>query len=262
MPGERAKMSKLLHAHGGPEPLIPPTPSRTPSLTVGGVRAFFRSWAHRYASNAKYWRLDGRPVMNVLTTTDFAGRYGVEKFACLLRLGVQEVREEIGVLPYLVGVIDKADEYARRIVDSLPIDGVTGYGLLPTWQSEPIQDYSTLIDTRVAEWYEFQSALNIPFYPVVCAGWDATARATRKPTLERGDGYPYTPVVSGVTAELFGRFLDLAAEFNARHLPRHNLIFVHAWNEWTEGSAIEPNDRFGSGFLDQIRSRAIPVGGR
>jgi hypothetical protein len=102
-----------------------------------------------------------------------------------------------------------------------------------------------------------QEQLPIPFYPVVCAGWDATMRGAFKGVLRAQDGYPYSPVVTGVTPALFGHFLDCAIAFNSRRQPRKNVVFLHAWNEWTEGSVLEPSDKFGSALLDEVRKRAV-----
>jgi hypothetical protein len=229
---------------------------RTTSLTWRQYRRFLEEWARRLIASDSYWRIGGRPVWAVNNLTDFAAHYGQATFAVMLHYASRLVERETGQRPYLLGVIGEANVRNLQLANLLPLDGLTGYGLLPEWMGAPIQAYDSLIDQRVAEWAHCQRRLRIPFYPVVCAGWDATPRGVFQGRLRREDGYPYTPVVTGVTPELFGAFLDHALAFNARFGPRENIVFLHAWNEWTESSVIEPSDRYGSAFLDEIVKRS------
>ncbi len=176
----------------------------------------------------------------------------------MIQVARSVVEDELGRQPYIVGIIGQADDANLRVADALPLDAVTGYGLLPNWMGDPVQNYSELIEQRVLEWTKFQRSLSVPFYPVVCAGWDATPRG-HKGTCSHGEGYPYTPVVVGVTPALFGRFIDHAVEFNNAYRPRHNVIFLHAWNEWTETSVLEPSDRFSTSLLDEVKRRSCCV---
>ena len=60
-------------------------------------------------------------------------------------------------------------------------------------------------------------------------------------------------LVEGNTPE---RFRELCANSlrycqAAAHLPK--AVFINAWNEWTEGSYLLPEQRFGSAYLEAIR---------
>lgn len=229
---------------------------RTTILTWRKYHCLVQQWARQYAADDHYWRIGGRPVCAFNNLADFESRYGLLTCSVMMRFAINVVCDETGVAPYMLGVIGEANPRNVRLANALPLDGVTGYGLLPNWLGKPIQAYEDLIDERVNDWERIQRRLDVPFFPVVCAGWDATMRGSFRGTLRSEDGYPYSPVVTGVTAELFGSYLDSALEFNQRWRPRENIVFLHAWNEWTESSVIEPSDRFGTAFLDQIRRRA------
>jgi hypothetical protein len=228
--------------------------TRSPSLTWREYRNLFDELSDVFLADKQYWRIEGRPVCSFLNLSDF-----VAKYAMMIRFGSKIVERKVGIAPYVLGIIGQADNTNLRFARELPLDGITGYGLLPNWCGDPIQNYRQLIEQRVAEWEYLQRRLAIPFYPVVSAGWDATSRGAYRTGIRSTDRYPYLPVVQGVTAELFGSYLDLALEFNERWQPRDNIIFLHAWNEWSESSAIEPSDTFGSTLLEEVAKRQTAV---
>jgi hypothetical protein len=229
---------------------------RTTSLTWGQYRRLLETWSHGFLSSPHSFRIDGRPVCGFNNLTDFATQYGQATFAVMLSYASAVITRDIGMRPYLLGVIGQANPRNARLANALPLDGVTGYGLLPNWLGTPIQEYERLLRQRVADWDQLQSRLRIPFFPVVCAGWDASIRGSFRGMLKAEYGYPYSPVVTGVTARLFGDFLDCALAFNERWQPRENIIFLHAWNEWSESTVLEPSDRFGFTLLEEVRKRS------
>ena len=220
------------------------------------LKRLFRLWSQQYCKEKSYWRIEGRPVFSILNLTDFAAHYGLTTFAMILLYARKVVFHTIGVNPFFIGVFSEANQRNVYIANRLPIDAATGYALLPDWRGPHIQRYERLIEKRVSEWTKVQTYLTVPFFPVVSAGWDASMRGENLDDLRDSPGFPWTPIVTGVTPELFGTFLDSAVDFNASNHPAHNIIFVHAWNEWSEGAVIEPSDRYGISLLEEIRKRA------
>ncbi len=77
------------------------------------------------------------------------------------------------------------------------------------------------------------------FYDVMLA-WDNTARHRRSATI-----------FHNVTAELYKRWLSGAIyRTMLENAGEERLLFINAWNEWAEGSYLEPDLRYGRRFLD------------
>jgi hypothetical protein len=82
-------------------------------------------------------------------------------------------------------------------------------------------------------------------YPPVVPNWDNSPRAGRKGVI-----------LHGSTPELFGQHLrEVLASVDHRE-PEDRLVFVKSWNEWAEGNYLEPDQKFGRAYLDQVQ-RAV-----
>ena len=80
------------------------------------------------------------------------------------------------------------------------------------------------------------------YFPGVMVAFDNTARRQRDPDIWYGSN-PYT----------FRRWLAAAAAAVAHRELDRRVVFVNAWNEWSEGAVLEPSDRFGSTYLLAVR---------
>jgi hypothetical protein len=79
-------------------------------------------------------------------------------------------------------------------------------------------------------------------YRTAMAGWDNTPRLGRCATIFHD--------ASPEAYEAWLRALVTAARLGD---PEHRLVFVNAWNEWAEGAHLEPDTRFGMGYLEATR---------
>lgn len=76
--------------------------------------------------------------------------------------------------------------------------------------------------------------------PVIVPNWDYTPR--------RGVG---GLIFKNSTPELFAKHVREALEMIKDK--NHQLIFLKSWNEWGEGNYMEPDLRFGTGYIDALR---------
>lgn len=58
-------------------------------------------------------------------------------------------------------------------------------------------------------------------------------------------------VVRDVTPERFGHYLTELMAKNAAN--GSGIVFINAWNEWGEGMHLEPDERYGTAFLESIK---------
>ena len=79
-------------------------------------------------------------------------------------------------------------------------------------------------------------------FPGAFADWDNAARYKSRATIFRG-----------ASPEGFGKWLaKLVDGMPQRNLPE-NYIFLNAWNEWSEGAYLEPDEKFGFQYLEAIK---------
>lgn len=57
----------------------------------------------------------------------------------------------------------------------------------------------------------------------------------------------------GSTPELFARAAENAVKCVENRDYEHRLVFLNAWNEWGEGAYMEPDLKYGHGYIDALR---------
>lgn len=87
---------------------------------------------------------------------------------------------------------------------------------------------------------------NMDEFPCVMPNWDNTARCGKQ-------GW----VFIDPTPELFGQHLREAIDQVAHRSPEKRLVFVKSWNEWAEGNYLEPDQKYGRGYLEACRAEVF-----
>jgi hypothetical protein len=83
-------------------------------------------------------------------------------------------------------------------------------------------------------------------------GWDSSPRTVQSDVFINA-GYPFTPTLSGNTPDAFREALARAKAFLDARTSVPKILTINAWNEWTEGSYLEPDTVHGRGYLEAIR---------
>jgi hypothetical protein len=139
------------------------------------------------------------------------------------------------------------------LVKDLGFDSVTSYVWihhvgLPKMQT----DFNEVRDKYFEYWTKAEKMFDVPYYPNVTMGWDSSPRAAQED--EFGNfGYPFMHTISGNTPE---RFREALAQTKQRLLARKDgprILNINCWNEWTEGSYLEPDTVNGMKYLEAVR---------
>lgn len=77
--------------------------------------------------------------------------------------------------------------------------------------------------------------------PGAFVDWDNTPRYGKK-----------GKVIQGASPKKFYKYMKQQI-IHAREDYKKDMIFVFAWNEWTEGGYLEPDEKFGYGYLKALR---------
>ena len=83
-------------------------------------------------------------------------------------------------------------------------------------------------------------------YPSLFPGWDRTPRT--------GD---QEGVYIHATPENFQQHIEPAIEVIKNKQAEHRILFLRSWNEWAEGNYVEPDLKYGHGFLNAIKNAIL-----
>ena len=208
-----------------------------------------------YFRQPNYWTLDGRLFFSVFQPGKLLKELGgpTEVRSLLATLDRKLHRAKLPAVHWNAMTTDP--QLAARCQEA-GFHSTTAYNIVSTGKSSPnlTQDYEDLITTHVNTWKTMAGA-PIPNCPIVTMGWDVTPRCEHTvPWPFAKANYPYTHVVLGNTPERFGRLCRQAADFVAADPKRPPAIFINAWNEWTEGSFLLPEERYGTSYLTEVKS--------
>lgn len=192
----------------------------------------------------RYIKVDGRAVLMVYRPSSIPAEHdyvGIWRREC----------EAAGLpAPYVVAVLTRGatsprdhgmDAGAERVLHDwlgLAARDIRGE-LRPYWPvNGSVLDYRDVADHYIRN----APARDLPVFRSLVPVWDNTARYGTEAFL-----------VHNFTTEAMQRWVEHLIGDAERNLPAdRRFVIVNAWNEWAEGAHLEPDIRFGYGYLNTV----------
>lgn len=209
-----------------------------------------------YFSQPEYYKIDGKPVFMIYEVMNLIkGLGGVDKAKEALEYFREETKKagfpglELQMTYWseyavnLSGVDSEKTGSASDAVRLLRFDSITHYQFVhftPLGTSRPYKDAVDMLDD---EWARLNANCPATYYPHVSIGWDNNPRYKNAGRT----------IMTGATPDLFEEALLKAKAYVDQRPDMTPLITVNSWNEWTETSYLEPDTKFGYGYLEKIK---------
>lgn len=240
--------------------------------TIDDLRQVIRYCAQNYFSQPNYLKIADEPVFavyqpNYLQQQLSSQVANVEEPLSVMRREAQRwgfkglhFIANIGCLggsPYSV-YWDLIPELVRAGYDSVfPYNLVTNGKESELPKELPAFDYRDIVEAHSYVWRQCVGK-GLPFHPSVSMGLDITPRWHRgvKLPFNKETEPNYQPFVENCTPELFGELCSDALRFLNKDDTQTKILFINAWNEWTEGMYLLPDKKHGTGFLQALK-RAV-----
>lgn len=196
----------------------------------------------------RYIKVEGRPLFLIYKPLSFNKVSGFMQFW-------NNLARENGLDGfYFVACTIKIEEEYKKLKD-LGFDGVCssrlGYGKQSKFAYYYKKIVSVLFDRpRSFSYKKIYPQLIGDFeqnhedvFPTMIPNWDHTPRS-------KEHGYLYR----GATPELYYKHAIDVLNRICHKTPSMQIAFLKSWNEWGEGNYIEPDLRYGHGFIDALRN--------
>jgi lipopolysaccharide biosynthesis protein len=214
--------------------------------TVENYLGFMRTAARDF-SDARYLRIGGSPVVQVYRPSLIpepkrvvAGWRDIAREECGSDVYLIAVQERDTAIDWAAVGFDAESEFQPKQIQHKCRNITNQVRPIRKDFGGTVYDYAELVESRH---YVNPDSEGKKVYPAVMPMWDNTARRNHRGTIFHGS-----------TPELYERWLagTVSAVRNRDDLDR-KMVFINAWNEWGEGTYLEPDSYWGYAYLQATR---------
>lgn len=252
-----------------------------------------RYWIAHYFRRPEHFTVDGKPVLIIFSPqrlTEDLGSDGVRQAFEAMRVECRRAGLAGLYLLACVGEVGEARRAAEEGYDAITAYTWPGLGMSGESRFAP---FATVLDGYRRQWEHLRDEAGLPLLLPVCGGWDSrpwhglnnlvrygrtpalfaqhlrdarrfleTNQATPAPATSPPQVQDPASAIRHPTSIIRHPASDIGPPSSALRPPSSKarppsvlpFVLVEAWNEWGEGSYIEPHQKFGFGYLDAIRA--------
>ena len=212
-----------------------------------------------FFTRPNYWKINGKPYFSIYEVgTFFKGLGGQEKAREALM--DFDAKAKAAGFPgiHFNGIESQVRSHPPKDVRALKkmgFESATSYVWvhLVGFRDRPATDYEFFRENYFKVYDKEKDDHGMPYFPNVTMGWDTTPRLKPGQKYDAAGPSPNDPIISNNTPERFKMALEQARQ-RALMLPEgQRVITINAWNEWGEGSYLEPDTVTGMAYLEAVR---------
>lgn len=218
-----------------------------------------------YFTKPNYWLIDGKAYFSIYDISKFIANFGSLEAT---RAAMQKMNDK-AIKAGLKGVhwnmitwgnpILPAEKMPtmsfRDLIEKLGFASATSYVWIHhVYPGQGNQEYNYTRDKYFEYWDKAKTEVNVPYFPNVTMGWDSSPRTNQSVDWRPDYGYPYTGIIVNNTPENFKTALQKTKEKLLSDPTGPRILNINCWNEWTEGSYLEPDTRNGMKYLEAVKT--------
>lgn len=211
----------------------------------------FKHINETYFSHSSYLRLDNRSVVILAEFPEYLNKNLSDEQVNDLFANLKQTYQ-LYLIPAFwpdhPGHVCSVLGDSRRIYDAITLWGTTT--IVEYNRTISYSEYVNKTKTYFQTWSNIAKDFDVPFVPLICPGYNNVIYSYMNKTWNPDTNSTWWAIV---TRDPEG-FLDVCRLARDYATPPHNMVLIFTWNDFKEGTSIEPTEDYGFTYLEAVKT--------